>query len=177
MNTAPQHDFRRFGVLVLLSLSLGVAANLARRPPVPWRYLSKAERMAEAVQQLTSSTAKPAGLAEGSFPTVSLDEVKAALARRDAWIIDARPSLFYQVGHLPAAVNLPREKFKAAYQQHPALAAQPGRLTIVYCQTATCEDSQWVAQGLKALGFADVRIFTGGWKAWEAAGQPTERTP
>jgi len=72
-------------------------------------------------------------------------------------------------GHLPGALNLPLEGFSEAAQR-----ALPNKAAdiVVYCASATCQNSDIAARKLLALGYDKVRIFKGGKAAWKDAGLP-----
>lgn len=72
-------------------------------------------------------------------------------------------------GHLPGALNLPLEGFsEAAARALPNKAAD----IVVYCASATCQNSDIAARKLLALGYVNVRTFKGGKAAWREAGLP-----
>lgn len=163
--------------LVLLAGLLGIASNAMRHPSIPWSYLPKDARMAAAVASISRSPRLPNVDHKGSVEKCELAQVIAAVGEGQASIVDARPSLFYRMGHMPGAINVPREQFETAYMKYPDLALDKKRLVIIYCQSASCEDSTWVAKGLQALGHGKVSIFAEGWEAWQAAGQRVETGP
>ena len=72
-------------------------------------------------------------------------------------------------GHLPLALNLPLEGFSEAAQR-----ALPNKAAdiVVYCASATCQNSDIAARKLQSLGYGNVRVFRGGKAAWRDAGLP-----
>ncbi len=160
--------------LALLAGLLGVASNAMRQQPLPWNYLPKEARMAEAVASISGSPDVPIAESAAAFDQMNLEQVFAAVEEGQTLVIDARPPLFFKMGHLPGAINLPREQFQVAYLKYPELAQDKQRLLIIYCHSASCEDSKWVAKGLQALNHGKIVIFTEGWQAWQAAGQRVE---
>jgi rhodanese-related sulfurtransferase len=70
-------------------------------------------------------------------------------------------------GHLPGAINLPLEGFG-----ENAVRALPNKSAdiVVYCASATCQNSDIAARKLQALGYVNVRVFKGGKAAWQDAG-------
>lgn len=100
-------------------------------------------------------------------------ELQAALARPETVLVDARADLFYEMGHLPGAVNLPLDDTDSA-----ALAAwrselPPGADIIVYCSDAHCPMAAQLSEQMMALGLSP-RIFKPGFDAWEERGLPVE---
>jgi rhodanese-related sulfurtransferase len=43
---------------------------------------------------------------------------------------------------------------------------------VVYCASATCQNSDIAARKLQSLGYPNVRVFRGGKAAWRDAGHP-----
>lgn len=76
---------------------------------------------------------------------------------------------YFATGHLPGAINLPLEGFAEA-----AVRALPNKSAdvVVYCASATCQNSDIAARKLQSLGYANVRVFKGGKAAWKDAGHP-----
>ena len=158
--------------LTILSLVAGVIINRFSAHPLPLVHQSPSERLQG---ELTRLVAAPPF---ESFPvdTVGLDEFRPAVEHKDDLIIDARSSHYYQVGHVPGAINLSRDDFAHDYiRLRPSLEKAKDGPIVVYCSGGDCHDSKMVAQALTSLGFSQVRVFTGGWDAWTAAGLPTER--
>jgi rhodanese-related sulfurtransferase len=105
--------------------------------------------------------------------TIGLDKFRAAVDSKSALILDARPSVFFEKGHVPNAINLARDDFAHDYRRLTGvLEANRDKPIIVYCSGGECHDSKLVANALLSLGFSDVTVFTGGWDAWSAAGLP-----
>lgn len=108
--------------------------------------------------------------------TVGLDEFRSAVHRKSALILDARPSVFFEQGHVPGALNLARDDFAHDYRGlSKILKATTDKPIIVYCSGGACHDSRLVANALLNLGFNKVSVFTGGWDAWSAAGLPVSK--
>jgi rhodanese-related sulfurtransferase len=76
---------------------------------------------------------------------------------------------YFASGHVPGAINLPLEGFA-----ENALRALPNKSAdiVVYCASATCQNSDIAARKLLALGYGSVRVFRGGKAAWKDAGLP-----
>jgi len=106
--------------------------------------------------------------------TVRLREFRSGVESKSALILDARPSVFFEQGHIPGALNLARDDFARDYRRlSPRLKAATDKPIIVYCSGGECHDSRLVANALLTLGFSDVRVYTGGWEEWQGAGLPT----
>jgi len=162
-----------FGTWLLLTGCLigGLVLNEMRPAPLPLVYASPQNRLDHSVQQLGSASV-PVAL-DGD---VARDEMEKLSANRTALILDARPEIFYRVGHIPSALSLPRDDFENRYQALRAvLQSHRNNLMVVYCTSIDCHDSQMVAEALQKLGYARVRLFRGGWTDWKSADLPVER--
>jgi rhodanese-related sulfurtransferase len=162
------------GAWLLLTgcLFAGVVINEMRPVPLPLIYSSPEARLNQAVANLSPAPA-PSSVPEGN---VGLDEMRRICSEHAALILDARPGIFYQLGHIPSAVSLPRDDFEAQYQAKQALLeADRKKDLIVYCSGSDCHDSQMVADALRSLGYAHVRVFRGGWGEWDSANLPEEK--
>ncbi|MEZ5405452.1 MAG: rhodanese-like domain-containing protein [Verrucomicrobiia bacterium] len=91
-------------------------------------------------------------------------------------ILDARDSGFYEMGHVPGALNLARRQFEEDWKRlNLKMSGLAERKVAVYCSGADCEDSRIVAGKLLGLGVSQVMVFTEGWEMWEKSGQEVER--
>ena len=151
----------------------GVVLNAWRAEPLPLLYSSPKERLTRVAENLAPENITPLG-DEGD---VDLDAMRQLWAAHSALIIDARPEIFYRVGHIPSAISLPRDDFEAKYRELASeLQNYRNQPVVVYCSSNECEDSQMVAEALQRLGLAHVRLFRGGWSEWESQNLP-EETP
>jgi rhodanese-related sulfurtransferase len=51
------------------------------------------------------------------------------------------------------------------------------RPLVVYCSSDECQDSRMVADALRRLGYAHVRLYRAGWYDWAGANLPQEKAP
>lgn len=133
---------------------------------------------------------RPAAASPASGPfrpeRASLDDVRRAVERGDALLVDARPPDQFageagaqiRHGHIPGAVNhywqddLLQEGFGRVWRPADSLRAgyraqgiTPDRRLILYCNSTT--EASHVFFALKyLLGYPDVRIYTGSWTEW-----------
>ena len=162
------------GLWLLLTGCLmgGLIFNEMRPTPLPLVYSSPQSRLDRSVEQLNSAVNSPVAL-DGDVAT---EEMRKISANRAALILDARPEVFYRLGHIPSALSLSRDDFQKQYQALlGALQSHRGDPLVVYCSGSDCHDSQIVADALEKLGFAHVRLFRGGWSDWESANLPEEK--
>ena len=110
--------------------------------------------------------------AEGSrevVPQIAVDELTDRLRRREAMVVlDVRGAAEFDAGHIPGARNIPvghlSDRLDEIARDKPV---------VVHCQSGA--RSAIAASVLQARGFANVVQFAGGYPAWQAAGNPTER--
>ena len=163
-------DLAGVALLAFVALAAGLMLNRLSTRPLPLVYQTPEQRLNAELTTLV--TAPPFKLAPAA--TVGLEEFRASVEGKSALILDARPSVFFEQGHVPGALNLAREDFALDYGHlTPVLKAAGDKPIIVYCSGGECHDSRLVANALLTLGFPNVSIFTGGWDAWSAAGLPT----
>lgn len=165
-------DFVGVVMVALGSLAVGLVINWFSSRPLPIVYQTPEQRFdAELTTLVTTPPFKIAPAA-----TVGLPEFRSAVETKNALILDARPSVFFEQGHVPGALNLARDDFARDYR-HLAPVLQPAtdKPTIVYCSGGDCHDSRLVANALLSLGFSNVRVFTGGWEEWSKAGLPVSK--
>lgn len=159
-------------MLAVAALAAGLAINRFSLHPLPIVYQSPEQRFDAELTTLVA--APPFKLAPAA--TVGLHEFRSAVESKSALILDARPSLFFEQGHVPGALNLARDDFARDYRELAGvLQAAHDKPIIVYCSGGECHDSRLVANALLSLGFGNVSVFTGGWDAWSAAGMPAAK--
>lgn len=107
---------------------------------------------------------------------ITLEESEDLWRTGAALILDARAVELYERGHVPGARALPTAELGGT----PAAVlpdVPKGRTLLVYCEGGDCQSSLALAKRLHDGGFADIRVFSGGWEAWTAAGLPVETGP
>lgn len=161
-------DLGLIALLAIASLAAGLVINHYSSQPLPLVYRTPEQRFDTELTTLVA--APPFKIAPAA--TVGLPEFRATVDGKRALILDARPSLFFDQGHVPGALNLSRQDFARDYRRlSPALKAVD-RPIVVYCSGGDCHDSRLVANALLTLGFSNVTVFTGGWEVWSAAKLP-----
>ena len=162
-------DLCGIALLAVAALAAGLLINRYSSAPLPIVYRTPEQRFDAELTTLVS--APPFKIAPAA--TIGLDKFRAAVDAKSTLILDARPSVFFERGHVPGAINLARDDFAHDYRQLAGvLQAKRDKPIIVYCSGGDCHDSRLVANALLSLGFSDVTVFTGGWDAWSAAGLP-----
>jgi len=101
-------------------------------------------------------------------PRLDLREIADEVGAGRISLIDVRSRAEWAAGHLPNAINLPLGELDQRLREIPR-----GRPVVVHCQTGG--RAAIAASLLKARGVGDVRVYSGGFAEWSAAGQPVER--
>jgi len=81
-------------------------------------------------------------------------------------LVDVRPRLEYDSGHLPGAVNIPLEELSARLAE-----MAPGTPVVAYCRGPYCVLAAQAVSQLRASGVVAQRL-EGGPLEWSAAGLP-----
>jgi rhodanese-related sulfurtransferase len=162
-------DVALVGALALASFMAGFTINRFSSQPLPIVYQTPEQRFDKELTTLV--TAAPFAIAPAA--TVGLPDFRAVVENKGALILDARPSVLFERGHVPGALNLSRDDFARDYRNlAPTMKSTVTKPIIVYCSGGTCHDSRLVANALLSLGISDVSIYTGGWDEWTAAHLP-----
>lgn len=160
-------DIGWLGAASAVALVLGGGSDqVFRHPPLGWHYQS-------AVHRVLAAQPSEAPV-DAAVNLVSLQEAEALLGRSDLVVLDARPRIFFELGHLPGARSLSREQFEADFRVLEPLLRKPGQTLLIYCTDADCEDGAIVARNLQARGIASINLFPGGYAEWESGGRPVE---
>lgn len=155
--------------LAVLSTGAGFAINRSSSRPLPMVYQMPEQRFDRELTTLVTS----APFAISPAATLSFADFRTAVESKNALILDARPALFYERGHVPGALNLSRDDFAQDYRRlGPTLKQAMDKRVIVYCSGGACHDSKLVANALLSLGFSGVSVYSGGWDEWSAAHLP-----
>lgn len=92
----------------------------------------------------------------------------AGLLRSNALLLDVRPRVEFEAGHLRGAVNIPIEELSARMHELPR-----DRKVIAYCRGEYCLFADEAAEQLRSHGFDVVRL-EGGWPEWQSEGRPIQ---
>lgn len=99
---------------------------------------------------------------------ISTDELSRRLSSAEPPLVaEILGRGYFDSGHLPGAINLPLEGFAEGAERDV-----PNKSTdiVVYCASATCQNSDIAARKLLSLGYERVRVYRGGKAAWKEAG-------
>lgn len=108
-------------------------------------------------------------MSEESLPEITTTELFERLdGQRPPQLAEILGPQHFSSGHLPGAVNLPLEGLAERAAQ---VLPDPGAEIVVYCASATCQNSHIAQRKLTSLGYRNVRVFAGGKAAWKDAGR------
>jgi len=190
-NPAFVKTFRSDVILLMgitaLSAGIAFAANALQQEPVSLTYRTPAQRLTAhpTKQDAEEAPAIPLHASTGEVPVISreigviaLDRLESLKEGREILLLDVRPSLFYQIGHIPEAHSLQAKDFEADYasmRTRIETAVSQGKKIVVYCAGTHCPDASKVAQKLSQLGHGNLLIFEEGWEGWQQAGLDEEQ--
>jgi len=102
---------------------------------------------------------------QGHYASVSAEFVKKQMdAGSDMLLVDSRPKRAkFDKGHIPGAVCIPDSEFEQMTGQLPQ---DKNKLLVFYCEGYQCKLSHKSAQRAIALGFANVKVHSGGYPEW-----------
>jgi hydroxyacylglutathione hydrolase len=100
-----------------------------------------------------------------TIPVLGLDSTKRQSSV--TLVLDVRGEGEWKAGHLPGSLNVPLGELDQRLAEIPR-----NRPLVVHCQTGS--RAAIAASVLRARGFHDVRLFSGGFAEWQSAGLPVE---
>ncbi|MEI6321483.1 MAG: rhodanese-like domain-containing protein [bacterium] len=107
----------------------------------------------------------------GSFPDISLGDLKTAIASKKATLLDVNGPVSYNNGHIPGAIDFTAHAADLA----KVLPADKSSLIVAYCGNEHCGAYARGAEAAQKLGYTNVQHFKPGIAGWKAANEPTEK--
>jgi rhodanese-related sulfurtransferase len=104
----------------------------------------------------------------GSMDAVDSAELRRRLKGGDVIVLDVRPRLEYEAGHIRGARNVPFGELGRRLRELPK-----GAEIVAYCRGPYCVFADEAVAALRANGFNASRL-TEGYPDWRARGFPTE---
>jgi rhodanese-related sulfurtransferase len=96
------------------------------------------------------------------------EELVRRLAEGDAIVLDVRPALEYQQGHIAGSRSIPVDELEARLRE-----LDPSREIVAYCRGPYCVFADEAVALLRARGFT-ARRYAEGYPEWAASGLPVE---
>jgi rhodanese-related sulfurtransferase len=112
----------------------------------------------------------------GKVSSISLEDFFLLHQSGKTLVIDARPAIFHQFGHIPGAISIPAKNCDPAIarrEEEIKSAVADGKTIVTYCSGLLCPDARTAAMHIAGFGYP-ASIFSGGWDAWKDAGMPVE---
>lgn len=188
MRDSSPSDKRRIGVqaglILLASGVLGFAYNALNPAGISWfphetppaqPQLQAAanpyhvETISARLEPSSASAAlPPAGKAgEATAVQTTWENARQLIERGEVVLVDSRPRLTYEAGHVLGAVNLPLNQVVSEIEKFSSAHPPPDSRLIVYCSNKDCPTSSNLAALLtQKYGYRDVRYVPGGYLEW-----------
>lgn len=103
-----------------------------------------------------------------SLEPVHADELLVRMREGDVLVLDVRPELEYQAGHISGARSVPVERLEARLEQIPQDVE-----IVAYCRGPYCVFADEAVSLLRSKGYRARRLAEG-LPEWRAAGRPVE---
>jgi rhodanese-related sulfurtransferase len=143
--------FKVWTTLIALSFLLATGSYLL----IPER-LPLLQRRSDALANAAS---------ESGFVVVDAMQTKEIISSGLRLLLDARPTIAFQEGHLPTALSFPNANRDRAYLELSPILS-PEQPLVVYCSSATCDDALELAKFLTSMGHKDIVLYLGGVADW-----------
>jgi rhodanese-related sulfurtransferase len=112
----------------------------------------------------------------GQVTSISMEKLFLLHQNGGVFLLDARPSFFYSLGHIQGAISMPSggsaEHIKMRGEEIRTVLAA-GKTIVLYCTNAACPDARVVAANLAEAGYSS-SVLAGGYEAWKESGLPVE---
>lgn len=103
------------------------------------------------------------------FEQISADELRARLGTDDIILLDVRPQVEYETGHLPGAISIPLDELERRLSELP-----PDKTIVAYCRGPYCVYADDALELLDSQGWNVARLEEGVME-WQQAGYPIVR--
>jgi rhodanese-related sulfurtransferase len=143
-------------IILFIALFLGMGVNSFSRNGInPFRHPAAAVTTAPEIRK------------------ISLEQAQQVVGSGIP-ILDARSQEDFLAGHIPGAVSLPYYDM-GSYLDRVLPLLSTNQPVMIYCSEASCADAELLARSIFDLGYSNLLVFKGGFKAWVTAGLTIER--
>jgi rhodanese-related sulfurtransferase len=104
---------------------------------------------------------------EISRPTLS----EALLSKSPPMVFEALDKKYYDNGHIPTARMLPPTEIDRV----SSIVADKDQAIVLYCASATCQNSHQAAAHLEKQGYRNIAVYPGGKADWVEGGLRLEK--
>ncbi|HEV8378113.1 MAG TPA: rhodanese-like domain-containing protein [Tepidisphaeraceae bacterium] len=105
------------------------------------------------------------------YPDVSIKDLKTAIEKKQATVIDVNGSESYRDGHIPTAIDFEANAGKI----EQLLPRDKNALIVAYCGGPQCMAYKTAAKKAVALGYTNVKHLSAGISGWKDAGERVEK--
>lgn len=109
--------------------------------------------------------------ASSQFPSISHQELQAAVAQKSVVLLDANGSDSFKEGRIPGAIDFEANEKKLA----ALLPKDKNALVVAYCGNEHCPAYKAAASVAKKLGYTNVKHYAPGIDGWKKSGAKLER--
>ena len=116
---------------------------------------------------------------KGSTSGISLEELFSLQQSGEVLLYDVRVPYFYEIDHIPGAINWPHTEYAAQVQSRDLeiqQALKSGKRVVLYCFNLGCAEARNVAHNLARRDYK-VSVFGAGIDNWRSSGLPLETKP
>lgn len=114
---------------------------------------------------------------KGTYQTIGIEELFELQQSGKVLLYDVRVPYFYQIDHIPGAINWPHNWYDEEVQKRDVeiqKAQNEGKKVVVYCFNFGCAEARNVAKKLTRRGYS-LYVFSSGMDTWREAGLPVGR--
>jgi rhodanese-related sulfurtransferase/DNA-binding transcriptional ArsR family regulator len=136
--------------------------------PAVARLWLELRRVAERQLAEVDRTLDAYRIRQHEFEKVSADELLRRMRKNEVALLDVRPHVEYQAGHLPGALSIPVDELERRLSELPG-----GKTIVAYCRGPYCVLADEALELLTARGWTVARLEEG-IAEWRAAGRALE---
>jgi rhodanese-related sulfurtransferase len=100
------------------------------------------------------------------FADIAHKDLTAAIEAKSVVVIDVNGSDSFKKGSIPSAIDFEAKENELA----KLLPADKNTLVVAYCGSPQCNAWKQAAKAVAALGYTNVKHYTGGLAGWKEAG-------
>ena len=110
--------------------------------------------------------------ASSKFPSISHDDLKAAIAAQKVTVLDVNGTESFNEGRIPGAIDYIAQKKKIA----SLLPKNKDALIVAYCGNEYCPAYLAAATTARELGYTNVKHYAPGIDGWKKSGAKVEKS-
>jgi rhodanese-related sulfurtransferase len=127
--------------------------------------------MKTALLALLFAVSSVAYAADGAFGDINHADLTKALEAKTVTVIDVNGTESFKTGRIPGAIDFEAQGKELASK----LPADKNALVVAYCGSPQCSAWKSAAKAVAALGYTNVKHYSGGISGWKDAGGKLEQ--